>query len=364
MDHDSHRQSSVLPFQRLRNLRAARWMGVSVIALAGAAVAAPPQGTPATPQNYFARIQSAKPGDVIVLSDGAYGVLNLYGKKVAEPGLRIEVAKGAKAVFTSIGIQASEGIQLRGVEVDLADKPFAVMVTNSSRLRFVDLKVRAPGVSPSSAMMLRNSDHLAVTNCEITDIGTGINFLDSDHVDITNNRFSDVEVDAIRGSGSNIDVEGNTASSFHPRPGDHPDFIQFWGSKTHSTDGNVIKNNVYERGAGDVAQGIFIEDNQNITIVGNALVGTMYNAISLARVSSALIEDNFVQGYADMGTRIIVRGKSSGVVIRHNKAQAILNYEHEGPNPGYKEDHNSMVQPARVGDTSAMKAWLSAHRGD
>lgn len=319
---------------------------------------------PATPQTYWDKIQSARPGDVILLGEGAYGVMNLNGKKFPEPGIRVQAARGAKAVFTRLGIQGSEGIEVRGVEVALDDNPFAVMVNGSTRIRLKSLAIHALGTGPSSAMMLRNSDHVSVVDCDVRQIGTGINFLDSDRLDITGNHFSDIEVDAIRGSGSNIDVENNTATSFHPKPGDHPDFIQFWGSKSHPTDGNIIKSNVYERGAGEVAQGVFIEDNQNITISGNVLVGSMYNAISLARVTTALIENNYIQGYADMGARIIVRGRSSDVVIRRNTAEAIVNYEREGPNPGYREERNTTIGPAKIGDTTAMKAWMVSHKPD
>jgi len=209
--------------------------------------------------------------------------------------------------------------------------------------------------------MLRYAHDVTVENCDVGHVGFGIAFLNSDHLKIERNTFADLQVDAIRGAASNVEVIGNHASSFHPRNGDHPDFIQFWGDRTTGpSKGNVIKDNVYERGIGDVVQGIFLEDNDDVVISGNAIAGSMYNGISLSRVNGALVENNFVQGYDDMATRIIVRGWSSDVTIRNNVAQSIVNYTDNGkPNPNYKEEHNRSIRAAKVGDTRDMQAWLA-----
>jgi len=314
-----------------------------------------------TPKTYLAKIQAARPGDVIVLGDGDYGTLDLNGKTFAEPGIRIEPKPGAKAVFSSLSLQGSEGIEVRGVEVAIQG-PYGVNVQNSSRIRLSGLNIHSLGASLANAAMLRDSHDLSLSDCDVHDVGTGVNFLESNHVKISGNRFTNVQSDAIRGAGSYIEVVGNSGSSFHPAEGDHPDFIQFWGSTTGVATGNVIKDNVFERGAGAVVQGIFIENNQNIAITGNAMAGTMYNGISLSGIKGALIADNFVQGYTDMGTRIIVRGASADVTIRDNVAESIVNLESEGQNPRYKEVHNTSIRPAKPGDTAAMKAWIAQHK--
>jgi hypothetical protein len=315
-----------------------------------------------TPKTYWAKIQAARPGEVIVLGDGDYGSLDLNGKRFAEPGIRIEAKPGAKAIFSGLSFQGSEGIEVRGVEVAVPPNSFGVNVQHSSRIRVSGLNIHAHGAELPNAAMLRDSHDVSIADCDIHEIGTGVNFVESDHVKISGNRFINVQSDAIRGTGSYIEVVGNTGSSFHPAEGDHPDFIQVWGSSTGVATGNVIKDNVFERGAGAVVQGIFIEDNQNIAITGNAMAGTMYNGISLSRVKGALIADNFVQGYTDMGTRIIVRGASADVTIRDNVSESIANLESEGQNPRYKEVHNTSIRPAKPGDTAAMKAWIAQHK--
>jgi hypothetical protein len=125
----------------------------------------------------------------------------------------------------------------------------------------------------------------------------------------------------------------------------------------------VIKDNIFERGEGAVVQGIFLEDNEDVVVSGNALLGTMYNGIGLARVNRAVVENNFVQGYKDMGTRIITRGRSSDVMVRNNVAQTIVTFNDGGmPNPGYKEERNKSIRAAALGDASAMETWLKSRK--
>lgn len=314
----------------------------------------------ATPETLWAKISAAKPGATVVLAAGDYGVLSLGHMAFAAPGVIVQPAPGAKVVFSAIQIGQSEGITIKDVEIDVRDpKKDGVSVGHSSRIVLSGLKIHAPTNTGPSAMMLRFASDVTVEDCDIENVSFGINFLDSDHLKILRNNFKDLKVDAIRGSASYVEVAGNHASSFHPQAGDHPDFIQFWGAgKAGPNKSNVIKDNIYERGSGDVVQGIFIEDNDDVTISGNGLLGTMYNAISMARVHHALVEDNFIQSYDDMGSRIITRGESSDVTIRNNVATEIVDYREGGkPNPGYKEERNRKISSVKVGDTKDLVAW-------
>jgi parallel beta-helix repeat protein len=321
--------------------------------------AKPHAGEVATPQTLSAMIANAQAGETVLLASGDYGALNIRGKSFAEPGITIQPQPDAKVTFTTIGIDQSNGITIKQVDVDINGAKFGVIVGDSSRITLAGLRIHAPTLT-SNAMRLRESKNVTVSDCDIHNVGTGINLSNSEHVEISRNTFSDIQLDAIRGVASYAEIVGNRASSFHPKPGDHPDFIQIWQTqKLGPPVKNLIKDNVYVRGNGDVAQGIFIEDNNDIVITGNALLGTMYNAISLARVNRALVENNFVQGYDDMGTRIITRGGSTDVVVRNNVAQTIINHTAGGPNPGYKEEHNRSIRGAKIGDTTALDAWLA-----
>ena len=319
------------------------------------------QSAPATPQTLAAQIAAAQSGQTILLASGAYGPLQLYGRKFSGAGLVIEAQAGAKPVFTEIDIGGSDGITLKNVEVDIQTARFGVNVDNSHQINLIGLTIHGPSDKPPSGMMLRDDGDLTVADSNLSHLEHGINLWDSDHVQILRNTLHDIECDGIRGRSSHVDVIGNRGSDFHPLPGDHPDFIQFWSNKdVGPSTGNRVRDNVFQRGRGDPVQGVFIEDNKDIAISGNAMLGTMYNAISLARVQGALVEENFIQSYPDMDAKIIARGVSADVTVRNNITPHVENYAEDGkPNPNFKEQGNRSIKVAKPGDTSAMEAWLA-----
>jgi hypothetical protein len=337
------------------------------VALSGKAWAA--QTTPATPKTLAARIASAKTGETILLSSGDYGPLAVNNQKFPGAGVTVQAQPGAKAVFTSIGVSGSEGLTLKDFEVKVVPTTpgavvFGVSVNGSTRVVLTGLRIYGPPGPPAeeaNGILLRNDMDVTVQDSDLRQLGTGVNYIDSDHVELLRNTVSDIRTDGFRGGSSHVDVIGNHGSNFHPIPGDHPDFIQFWSTPSGRSTGNRIKDNVYERGErGGGVQGVFIEDNRDIVISGNALVGTMYNAISMSRVQGAIVENNFVQGYPDMGVEIITRGGSSDVTIHDNVAPMIESRVDEGkPNTGYKEQGNRKIAGAKQGDTAAMQAWLA-----
>lgn len=318
-------------------------------------------GPPTTAEAVADRVDHAKPGDRIVLPAGDYGPLKLKHRSFAAPGVVVEAAPGAKATFSSIVIDGVEGLTIKGVDVDITSENYGVLVGHSSQVVLSGLKIHAPKDKAPNAMMVRGSHDVTVEDCDIHNVSFGVAFLESDHLKILRNNFTDLQVDSIRGSASDTQVIGNHAQNFHPQQGDHPDFIQFWGPGQGGRDkGNVIRDNVYQRGDGDVAQGIFIEDNDDIEIRGNALLGSMYNAIAMARVNRAVVEDNFVQSYDDMGSRIVTRGQSADVTVRNNVTPDIVNYAEDGkPNPRYKEEKNKSIRAVKIGDTRDLQAWLA-----
>jgi hypothetical protein len=328
------------------------------------------QPAPATPATLGARIAAAKSGQTILLTSGSYGPLAINGRKFPGAGLVIEAQPGAKPVFTSVGVGGSEGITLKGLEVSVVPTTpgavvFGVTVSGSTHVDLVGLRIYGPPGPPAeeaNGILLRGDTEVTVSDSDLKQLGTGINYIDSDHVELLRNTVSDIRTDGFRGGSSHVDVIGNHGSNFHPIPGDHPDFIQFWSTQASGpSTGNRIKDNVYERGErGGGVQGVFIEDNHDIVISGNALLGTMYNAISLSRVQGALVENNFAQSYPDMDVEIITRGGSSDVTIRGNVAPRVENRVDDGkPNTGYKEQGNRKIAGAKKGDASAMQAWLA-----
>jgi hypothetical protein len=314
----------------------------------------------------YAALQSAHSGDTILLAPGTYAAIDLSGFHF-DGAVTIQSAdSGSQAVLTGLKINGSSGLSFNHL-VMTTPGATAVSVTNSSEIAFSALTVRGTsGGNDGVGFMIRDSSAVLVTGSDFSKIGSAIGQVHDNGLTLSNNTFHDLEVDGIFGGGSShVVVTGNTFSDFHPRAGDHPDAIQFWGNAdgTHGND-VTISDNVITRGNGEVIQGIFIENTDNVTITGNALTGTMFNGISVSTTDHALISGNFVQGFTDMDSRIVVRGQSVDVSVLHNTAQSVINYQDGGmPNPGYVAGDNTIIAATAASDLSAVTAWLALHAG-
>ncbi len=101
--------------------------------------------------------QHAQSGQTILLAPGAYGPLQLYGRKFAGTELVIEAQPGTTPVFTAIDIGGiGRYITLKNVEVDIQTARFGVNVDNSHRISLVGLTIHSPSNKPPNGMMLRD----------------------------------------------------------------------------------------------------------------------------------------------------------------------------------------------------------------
>ncbi len=122
-----------------------------------------------------------------------------------------------------------------------------------------------------------NVKGIKVVNSEFEQLGRGAMFDSSTNVTVANNMFHELRSDGLNFSAvTNVLIDGNSFTNFHPISADHPDAIQFWTANTTkaSTD-IVIRNNVMLQGSGDSMQGIFMWDEvetlpyQRVTIQNN-----------------------------------------------------------------------------------------------
>jgi parallel beta-helix repeat protein len=314
----------------------------------------------------WSALTTAHNGDTILLAPGSYAPITLQNFNFSGTVTVQSADSSNLAVLNGLKVINSSGLTFNNFDMPIADaNGTGAYVLGSQNITLSGLQVHGttPGLYAGLGAMVRDSSGVTITASDFTQIGSGIAYLNSDDVTLTNNNIHNIQTDGMVGSSTHMLIQGNTFSTFHPAVGDHPDAIQFFGAAdgTPSSD-IVISDNVIVRGAGDVYQGIFTEATNNITITGNAMTGTMYNGISVYGADNALIQDNFVQGYTDMGTRIIVRGQSSNVTVVHNVTQDLFNYQDNGlPNPNYVASDNTSIPPATLGDVSAMNAWLALH---
>jgi hypothetical protein len=282
----------------------------------------------ADPETLQSVLKRANAGDVIRLAGGPYPVTGFISLTFPPPGVTLKPADPSRPpVFAGIVINGSQGIRLSGLEISYSGKGFAYTVANSAHIYADGMNVHgAAGDRLVDGAMLRAASDIAITNSEFHDLGNGISHIEDDGVRLVGNVLHGIRADGIHGGGtSNLEISANLFYDFKAGPGEHPDAIQFWGTRDHPKAGPItIEDNVVVRPPGSVAQsqGIFGAGAHDVRISRNLLVGTMYNGIALGGVERATIDHNYVQGMSDMSSGIVVR-YSSDAQIKSNFANSV-----------------------------------------
>jgi len=273
-------------------------------------------------------LSSAQSGDTILLSGGSYGFVRIANMNYAQD-VTIASADGGKAVFSGMTIVGSSGITFKNIEVDRsASVNFEVQ--RSSDIHFTGMSVHGlmDGNSDNdpTGLLIQNSRNVSVENSEFQQLQWGVTHYGSnDGLIFLDNSFHDIRAQALRGGGtSNIAVANNTFRDIYPIGEDHPDAIQFWTTDTTVAAHDIlITGNSYERGAGRMAQGIFIRDEvgtlpyDRVTITNNVVSGALYNGIAIGHATNVKITENIVIGYADNRSWISVTNVD-GATVRDN----------------------------------------------
>jgi len=326
----------------------------------------------------WAAVKAAAAGDTVVLAAGEYGVLTLSNFSKAEPGVTVKA--GGSVLLESLVVNGSHGLSFEDFEIGLPQpkEQYAVQAVGSSRLAFRRVQAHSADLSLGGVgMFVRDCGDLTIEACAFHHLGVGVGLMDSQRVSVTDVDIHDLGADGVDIAGcSNCVLDGVRVHDLRPTVDAdgsvsvHPDAFQFWSTAKNALGvDNVIRNCSYVRGDagakagfGGAAQGIFAESQQNLQVVGNALVGTLLNGISFSTCVGGLIQGNLVQGYEDYGARIIVRGGSSDVVVKDNTATApvvLLHQAGEADPVRPVVSGTTVVANAKVGDASALDTWLA-----
>jgi len=330
-------------------------------------VQAPTSGqtvTVTTTDGLMAALKTAHAGDTINLAAGNYSAVSVYGMHF-DGTVTIQSADAAhQAVINGVSFSNTSGLALSNVNLTVAGSGnIGVAVMNSSNISLSGLTVYGTsGTDAGVGASIRFSTGVTLTGSDFSKLGAAIGMQASDDVSVSHNNLHDIQTDGIlSGGSSHVVIEANTFTDFHPAIGDHPDAIQLFGDGTTEGSDVTVRDNVITRGSGDPIQGIFVESTKNLLVTGNSMIGTAYNGISISSSQTVLVENNFVQGYADMGSRILTRGGSSDVTVVHNTAQQVGVYLDGGiALPNYLDGGNTTITAASSpSDTSALTAWLN-----
>ncbi len=293
--------------------------------------------TVSTGSELISALKVAQAGDTIQLASGTYPSVSLENFHFTDDVIITSADPIHGAVLNNLQVKASNGLTFQGLDFTVSGPTTtnAATVEKSQDIHFDDVHVHGSLDNDTSndggGILLRESSNVSVTNGDFHQLKFGVAHADSSTVNISGNHFHDLRMDGVRGGGSSyVTVSGNQFSDFHPAPGDHPDAIQFWTrGTTASAHDIVIENNVFQRGDGEITQGIFVHDEGhvlpfgNVTIRGNLISGAMYNGIVVLGGANVTIENNVVQGFSDMKSWIQV-SRVDGAMLTNNKANQIV----------------------------------------
>lgn len=316
-------------------------------------------------------LKSAAPGDTITLSPGYYGVLEIDNFKFGSPGVTIKPQTGGVSC-SQLVMGGCSWVNIAGIECYRQDGGWdgVVYISNCANVSLDSMKIHSKPVALNAyvnlAVMIRSCTGCSITNSELYECTSILDLYESNTCKVQSNYVHDFETDGILCAGSSNNTIGrNRITNAFPTIGDHPDAIQLFATAAFpNPSGNVIGNNVIKQGSGLKMQGIFCEDQSNLIITTNAMAGTMYNGISISRCKVALIKNNFVEGFTDMGSRIIIRGTSDSVTVTNNTCtENVVNYS----DPGEPISTNvlitgtTLIPPAAPGDYRAQDAWVATN---
>lgn len=327
--------------------------------------------TVSTSAQLVAALKSAASGDVIKLAAGEYTPITLRDINFAGNVTIQSEDNNHPATITALTIRESSGLTFKNLEMYVAPgKNNPIQASASKNITFDSLDVHGTldgsPADDASAMLIRNSDNIVIKNSEFQQLWHGVGLLDNTNVTITGNSFHDIRTDGVRGGGnSNLTVSGNYFTDFYPAAGDHPDAIQLWTTNTTERVSNItIADNTIVRGEGAPTQGIFLRDQvgtlpfQNVTITGNALIGTGYNGIAVGHADNLTISDNDVVSVQGMESWIRLDKVNSGTVSNNSAARYIYS-----TSPNVAKADNLQTAMISLGDVRRLGSWIDAHAG-
>lgn len=316
---------------------------------------------------FMSAMRTIKSGDTISLATGTYDDLNLRYYNFAGAGITIESADPARpAVLTNLIIRDGSGFTVRNVEIDNSSTgALAFVIFNASNVVVDNVNFHGSldgdPTNDASAFAIRWSNNVTVTNSSFHELSNGINMNDSNYVTLKNNRFETLRMDGIRGGGvSNLLVEDNFFTDFHPIAGDHADAIQLWTTNTTTSAHDiVIRDNVFTQGDGSAVQGVFLRDQVgnlpylNVTIENNKIIGGNANGIAVDHVQGLVIKDNDVVALEGTKSWIRVSRSVDGVVSGNAAMQYLIDEVSR-----VTTSDNLVIDKMTTLEASALKSWF------
>ena len=318
-----------------------------------------------------AALTFAQSGDTIQLAAGTYSGVVVNGLHFDHNVTITSVDPANRAIITDLSVSGSNGLSFSNLELLVngvgGDTPFKV--TSSQDIHFDQLNVHGSldgnPQNDLTAILIRSSSDVSVTNSEFQQLHHALEHLDDTGLTFVGNAFHDLRTDAIRGGGSsNVLVASNTFRDFFPVAGDHGDAIQFWTTNTTASAHDItVADNLFIRGTGGVAQGVFMRDEVgglpfiHVTISNNTIIGGMFNGITVAGGQDVTIDHNLVAGFTDMKSWIRL-DNVSGATLTSNSANQFLTSNNDS---NIVVSNDTVIPLVSDQGAAAYAQWIAVH---
>ncbi len=269
--------------------------------------------------------KSFEAGDIIYLLDGLHGNVSVTG--INTDYVTIQALDGHTPKLQSLKFIGASYWHVKGVEVS---REYIVDGVTNSRLVYMDAnspynivedsKIFITETLPATAAEFNAvlvdgvktlSDYTTVKNCNIINVGYGVQLTNTSYNLIENNTINGVGMDGIQGQGSYNVIQYNNISTSYKLNTNHDDAIQFYtvgddGLAGHGTSvGNEIRGNIlysdpnlpasfehpFDGGLAcfdGMYEDYIVENNIIVTNTYNGLV--LYGAVNCKVVNNTVID--------------------------------------------------------------------------
>ena len=274
-----------------------------------------------------AALAAAKGGETIRLAVGEYDRIGLTDRHFSTPVTITSVDPAHPAHIANLWLWQVDNLTVRSISLGSALAPGEAdyvpinRVVQSHHIVFDHVHIHGSlDGDPSNdgfALYVYDSDDISVVDSEIEQAHRAVVFERTADILIRHNHIHDIRSDGGDYTAvENVIIDGNLYHDFFPKPGDHPDIVQFWtnGQKKGSSNIQIINNQNYP-GKGQGIQGIFIRDenggmpHKNIVIRNNMLysIGTHWEGISVSDASDVVVQNNTVLSVPDDEPRFWIK---------------------------------------------------------
>lgn len=320
-------------------------------------------------------LSTASGGETLVLAGGNYGALNI--KKAFKSPVSIRSADpGSPACFTGMRLNGAGNLGLDGLVFDYSYKPGdknrtnAFSIGNGHNITITNSVFEGDynaGIGHGLGLLITGSSKVTISNSTFRKWWKALTGFNTTYLTLRRNQFYDIRADGMALSGiDDLTIEFNRFHTFRGgNSRDHRDMIQLMRTTNRGSSNIVIRDNIFDIGAGDYTQTIFMGKSgkdtndpllrhKNVLIENNVIYNAHLHGISIHAADNLSIRKNSIirVRQANDGKVTIPRinvSFSTYVVIEQNVVGEINGYQNQRD---WAVLNNAIVQdqsPARPG---------------